>query len=133
MATTTIKFLDRQGNRDRQTRLLVIPAEGPVYWFAGGSDSAVTVTGKQYTKDGKWSHTTWDLEVSDGVRTLVVRQGWESGKWREGFCDALGLPSAAKWDAVATTLGRPVEQFVDLAAGKVVIPVGPPAVEKEVD
>lgn len=114
-----ITFNDEPGPRDRETKLLIV-ADSKPYWFAGRSDSNVTVLGSQYIKDGKWSRTIYRLAVVDGVRTLVVRRGWETGRWREGFLAALGLPAFAGWEAVAKSLEVSVDTLI--AGGKVIIP-----------
>ena len=127
-----INWEDGIGSRGRTKGLLIIPQGGQPYWFKGGSDDNVKVAGSHYTKNGKWSHTEYELEISEDVRALPVTQGWESGRWKEGFLSALNLDPLGKWDDIAGTLGVPKETLIgpkpDGEAGKVyiIIPDGPP-------
>lgn len=130
--TTTIKWSDQMGHRDRKAGLLII-SDGRPYWFVGGSDRHVRVLSATWQKDGKWSHTTYEIELAPGVRAYPAHQGWESGKWREGLAAAISLPANAGWQAIADRLGVPLSSLVDEAAGKVVIPRGPEAAASEVD
>jgi hypothetical protein len=128
---TNITWSDELGNRSRRNGLLIIPPGEQAYWFCGGSDKNVRVVVSRYNKNGKWSHTTYELEVADGVRAQPVTQGWESGKWREGFAKALELNPMALWSDIAATLQIPEETLVGLkpekGSGKfIVIPNGPP-------
>jgi hypothetical protein len=123
-ASSVVEWSDRQGSRDRQAGLLVV-AGGDCYWFAGGSDQNVAVLSSYWRKDGKWSHTTYRIAVTDGVRVYPARQGWESGKWREGLAKATGLSPLASWEEIASRIGVPLGSLVDLVAKKVTIKVGP--------
>lgn len=125
-----IKWSDQLGSRDRKAGLL-IRREADVYWFAGGSDENVRVVSAVWKKDGKWSATSYTVEVQDGAEALPVVQGFESGKWREGFCLAIGLPADGQWSAIADKLGVPVSALV--ADGKVVIRTGPARSETQAD
>src|SRR3989344_9327995 len=99
-----ISWQDGIGSREREHALLIVPSDKQAYLFKGGSDKNVRIVSSQYVKDGKWSRTMYVLEVSDGVRALPVTQGWETGKWREGFAQALGLEPTAKWVDIASVL-----------------------------
>lgn len=133
-----ITWTDGIGSRGRQNKLLVIPAGEKPYWFNGGSDKNVRVASSHYTKDGKWSRTQYELEIADNARALPVSQGWESGKWREGFAKALDLKPTATWQDVSTILQIPEDSLIgpkpEKGPGKfVIIPDGPPPSQSEVD
>ena|SRR3989338_917773 len=126
-----INWQDGIGPRSRKHGLLVIPHGEQAYWFCGGSDSNVQVRGSHFTKQGKWSHTEYELELVDGVRAVPVTQGWESGNWREGFAKALQLDPMASWADIAALLQVPEESLIgpkpEKGPGKfIIIPNGPP-------
>jgi hypothetical protein len=71
--------------------------------FTGESlPGIVAVVGIDYEKAGKWSHTTYRLELAPGVRAIAGRDGWETGRFVEGLRDAVHF-------------GRPVDRWIDVA------------------
>lgn len=99
-----MEWSDRQGSRDRQAWLLLVSPDGVVRVFAGESiPGIVAVVGSDYEKAGKWSHTTFRLELAPGVRAVPGRDGWETGTLRE----ALG---ADRWVDAANVLSVSVAQ-----------------------
>ena len=39
------------------------------------------INSKKYTKQGKWSHDTWELELSPGVELVTLAQDFWTSKW----------------------------------------------------
>jgi hypothetical protein len=62
----------------------------------------VAVVGTDYEKAGKWSHTTYRLELAPGVRAIAGKDGWETGRFVEGLRDAVRF-------------GRPIDRWIDVA------------------
>ncbi len=134
----TINWKDGIEARGRRKGLIIIPPSGAPYWFKGGSDQSVRVISSIFKKDGKWSHTQFALELAEGVRSLSVIQGWDTGKWREGFATALGLSAMATWAEIAQSLDVPESTLVGPKPEKgpgnfIVIPDGPTSQSSEVD
>lgn len=109
---TTIKFNDAPGIRDiRHLNLLI-------FEFAGESIPGVCqITSTSYTKNGKWSHSTWEVELAPGLRSFVWTQDWElgSGTWERAVADLQrksGIPDLcptairAKFPKAAAKLDR---------------------------
>ena len=61
--------------------------------------------GTDYEKNGKWSHTTYRLDVADGIRHISGMTGWETGRFVEGLASAVGCETPDTWADVATALG----------------------------
>ena len=56
---------------------LVIIAQG--YGFARWNFESVNgavVTSKKFTKQGKWSHFTYEVEVADGIHVMKLNTSW---------------------------------------------------------
>ena len=130
-AQKKIQFSDKIGSRDRLSRLLVIPDGGKPYWWGGYESDGIRIESAQFKKDGKWSGTDFVLVVDGATRAIPCKQGWESGKWREGIAVALGLPAIAKWEDIAANLRCGVSDLIN--DGKVTIPTGPLRVEQDAD
>ncbi len=100
-----VEWDDRQGHRDRKAWALLITT-GRVLPFTGSSiPGMVAVLGTTYRKDGKWSHTTYRLELAAGVRLITGRDGWEQGSFAEGLAAATGSPPIDRWEQMAGALG----------------------------
>ncbi len=53
-----------------------------VFKFGGVTvPGAVTVLKENYSKNGKWSYTEWEVEPCEGATILTISQDWETGKW----------------------------------------------------
>jgi hypothetical protein len=78
----TVKINTRQGSRDcQQVQILLVAGRGIVQ-FKGESIAPVCrVTDTTYTKDGKWSHTTWTVELADGCQLISHFQDFGTGKY----------------------------------------------------
>lgn len=105
-AVGTMTWSNEMGSRGRKAWMLVIKEEN-VTTFAGDSiPGMIVVRGTDYRKNGKWSHTTYRLELAPGVRAVSGRDGWETGKFVEGLRSAVsGSGPIDTWADVANALG----------------------------
>ena len=71
------------------------------------------------------SYTRWKRLGRLVGSCIPPSRGFESGKWREGLCNAIGLQPDGTWQAIADKIGVPVSTLVDVAAGKVGNPPRP--------
>jgi hypothetical protein len=127
MNITKTTFNDGIGSRGRQHRnFLAARLEGGtqiIIEFQGKTIPGVArVRSTQYTKNGKWSHNTWDLELTEGVIAFTVSQSWGTGQWLDAqtWAEAVtefsqGLPLEAEaverflrssWTGVAERLDK---------------------------
>jgi len=94
------------GHRRRDSWLLLIDSQGKISLFSGQTIPGVAaVKGRDFCKMGKWSHSTYRLVLSPGVRAISGRMGWETGSFREGLADATGRAHCDRWADVADALG----------------------------
>lgn len=108
MAITNIKFSDEPGSRSRKAWLILRDAAGQLYKFKGGNiPGIVVVTGERFIKNGKWSHTKWDLALASGVVALEGKNGWTTGKFKEGL-ETLSYKTITSWEDVAAAFGTTV-------------------------
>lgn len=99
-----MEWSDQLGSRSRRAWLLFVK-DGKVYPFAGeGIPGVVAIRGSSYRRDGKWSHTTYRLEVAEGVRTISGKEGWETGRFAEGLAGAAGTKAIDLWVEMANAL-----------------------------
>jgi hypothetical protein len=73
----------------------------------------VVVRGTDYTKNGKWSHTTYRLELASGIRHIAGRDGWETGRFVEGLGSAVGRKTPDTWAETASALGVSVPSAME--------------------
>lgn len=101
-----IEWSDQLGPRERRAWLLIV-ANGRIHRFVGENiPGIVVVAGEDFTKDGKWSHTTYRLSVSDSARAIAGRDGWETGRFVEGLRAAVrSAEPLDDWVGVANALG----------------------------
>ena len=98
---------DKMGSRSRSAWLLLIDKEGHIHHFTGETiPGVVVVIGHDYEKAGKWSHTTFRMELAPGVRAIAGMDGWETGRFVEGLRDAVNYRQPIdRWADVANALG----------------------------
>jgi hypothetical protein len=100
-----ITYSDKMGSRSRSAWAIVIGPGDELELFAGASvPGKVAVTGHDYTKNGKWSHSTYRLQLAPGVQFLSGHTGWGTGTFVEGLAAATSQPTD-RWPEVATALG----------------------------
>jgi hypothetical protein len=94
-----MEWTEKLGHRGRAPWALLVGPGDQIQAFAGASVAGkVVVVGTTFKKNGKWSSTTFRLELAPGVRFLAGHSGWETGTWRE----AIG---ADDWVTCANRLG----------------------------
>ena len=100
-----LEYNDGMGHRGRRAWALLINA-GRVFPFTGESiPGVVAVLGHDYSKAGKWSSTTYRLEVAPSARWLDGRDGWNLGTFAEGLASATGSGPIDTWGQMADALG----------------------------
>ena len=99
---------DKQGNRDRQAWLLLVRA-GRIVRFDGASiESVCAVVGKDYCKNGKWSHYCYRMELAAGTVAVSFKDGWEQGTLLEGL--STNDLRVDRWSDLANRLGVSVPE-----------------------
>jgi len=99
-----MKWSNGLGSRARKAWLILIKGE-EIFAFDGQSlPNSVAVLGTEYTKNGKWSETTYSLALFPGVRAIPGRDGWETGTFAEGLASATDKPTQT-WADVGEALG----------------------------
>lgn len=111
--TNIIEWSDGIGSRSRNPFLLFIRGDEIIPF--GGSDIAgvVVVRGTDYTKNGKWSHNTYRLQLADGIRHIAGMSGWETGRFVEGLGSAIGCATPDTWADTAKALGVSVPSAME--------------------
>jgi hypothetical protein len=113
MQNQNIIWSDGMGHRGRSPFLLFIKGD-QVIPFAGSNIPGVAVVlGTDYTKNGKWSHTTYRIQVADGVRHIAGKNGWETGRFSEGLASAVGCATPDTWPDTAKALGVSVPSAME--------------------
>ncbi|MFA6215538.1 MAG: hypothetical protein WC768_03145 [Patescibacteria group bacterium] len=65
----------------------------------------VVVKGTDYTQNGKWSHTTYRLQLADDIRHIAGHNGWETCRFAEGLGTAVRCKTPDTWVETAKALG----------------------------
>jgi len=112
----SLTWSDRMGHRNRGAWLLLIHANRVTVFSGASISGVVAVVSSGYTKNGKWSHTAYVLEVAPGVRTIAGHDGWEDGTFREGLAAATGK-STSRWTDFASALGISLDAAQDWLRG----------------
>jgi hypothetical protein len=71
------------------------------------------VRGTDYFRNGKWSYTTFRLQLADGIRHIAGRDGWETARFTEGLASALRCKTPDTWQDVANALGVSVPSAME--------------------
>lgn len=72
---------DGMASRSRKC-MLMLYVQNKIYKFAGSSiDGVCVVKSSSYNKNGKWSATTYEIQLGAGVKASGVTQGWDSGRY----------------------------------------------------
>lgn len=81
----TITFNDKIGNRGLKHLNLLLGSykeQDVLVEFQGKNIEGVChIINEDFTKSGKWSHSTWEVAVPDDVRAFEMHQDWEMGKY----------------------------------------------------
>jgi hypothetical protein len=108
MNPNELNWSDGIGHRSRASWLLFVDAKRDrvIRFVSSSIDGVVAVVGTSFTRNGKWSHTTYRLLVADGIRAITGLDGWETGRFVEGLQRAVGASAPIdRWPAVAEALG----------------------------
>lgn len=104
--TSSISWSNEMGSRGRRPFLLLIKVETITTFDGTSIPGIVVVRGTDYRKNGKWSHTTFRLELAQGVRVISGRDGWETGRFVEGLHAAVSFDKPIDtWGDVANAMG----------------------------
>ncbi|MBU0501465.1 MAG: hypothetical protein KJ558_10240 [Gammaproteobacteria bacterium] len=83
---------DRQGSRDCLAICVIVTMEGDIHSFTGKSIPGVCHgVAVAHEKNGKWSHTTWEITHAETTSVVQFRQDWGTGQtfpqpsWEAGF------------------------------------------------
>lgn len=83
---------DRQGNRDRKARCLIVTEDGACHPFSGESIPGVCHAQRvSFEKNGKWSNSTWEIEHRPSTSVVTWDDDWDTGRtwpqasWAEGL------------------------------------------------
>lgn len=78
----TIKCDDQLGSRGRSKKNLLVVAHQGVVEFKGSSIPPVCrVIKDTFTKNGKWSHSTWEVELTEDAFMVTIQQDFGTGQW----------------------------------------------------
>lgn len=113
-ASNNVTWSDEMGSRSRRAWLLLVKGEKIVSFTGSNIPGIVVIRGTDYHKNGKWSHTTYRLDLAAGVRAISGRDGWETGKFVEGLRSAVGFGQPIDtWADVANALGVSVPSAME--------------------
>jgi hypothetical protein len=78
----TVTCNDRLGSRNISHKNVLAVAGRGLVLFSGESIAPVArVMRADHKKDGKWSHTTWTVELADDASMFQFSQDWQTGAW----------------------------------------------------
>lgn len=111
---STMNWSDGIGSRGRCGWLLLVKGEEITPFKGSNIPGVVVVRGTDYHKNGKWSHTTYRLELGQGVRAISGKDGWETGRFVEGLRSAVSFNSPIDtWADVANAMGVSVPSAME--------------------
>lgn len=110
MESSNVVWSNQQGSRNRSAWALLV-VDGTVSpWNGESITGVVAVTSSEFTRSGKWSHTTFRAQMRAGVRLVTGHDGWNSGSFAEGLQAALRLERPiVTWMDMANALGVSVQ------------------------
>lgn len=111
--TNNITWSNGIGSRGREPFLLFIKGDEIIPFNGNDINGIVVIRGTDYTKNGKWSHTTYRLEMSSNVRYIAGSQGWETGRFVEGLGSVVGCKTPDTWLETANALGVSVPSTME--------------------
>ena len=96
---SNLEWSDEDGSRGRRAHLILRRGEELIRFAGKSIPGVVAVCGSDYTKGGKWSHTTYRLRLAAGVAVAFEgHSGLETGTIMESL-------KADSWVALAFALG----------------------------
>lgn len=109
----SIEWSNGIGPRGRNSFLLFVIGDEVIVFRGNDIPGIAVVHGTDYTKGGKWSHTTYRLDLADNIRYIAGRDGWETGRFVEGLGSAVGCKTPDTWVGVAKALGVSVPSAME--------------------
>lgn len=83
--TTEFGYSDRIGSRNRRS-MLIVYCKNEILVFNGEDiPTVLAIRSSNFTKDGKWSHTTYDLSLAAGWKFSSLTQDWNNGLFVPDF------------------------------------------------
>lgn len=75
-----MKYNDGMGHRSRRAFCLLLGPGDRAQFFAGDSIPGIVASRVlAYEKKGRWSNSTYELSLGEGVRALTGHSHWETG------------------------------------------------------
>lgn len=108
-----IEWSNGIGSRGRGPFLLFIRGDEIIPFGGSNIAGVVVVRGTDYTKNGKWSHNTYRLQLAEGIRHIAGMSGWETGRFVEGLGSAVGCATPDTWPDTAKALGVSVPSAME--------------------
>jgi hypothetical protein len=97
-----VSYNDGQGHRDCQISAFIY-CRNNIYKFEGKSIPGIAlVESENYTKNGKWSNTTYSIRIADGYKFTSKMDNWDSGRkidevhTVEGMISQLGIEGVTR-------------------------------------
>ncbi len=111
---SNINWSDKIGSRSRKAWLLLVKGEEVMAFTGQNIPGVAVVRGTSYNKNGKWSHTTYRIELAPGVQAISGKNGWETNKFVEGLASAVRFGGPIDtWADVANALGVSVPSAME--------------------
>lgn len=81
-----VKFTDEMHSRGRRhIEVIIVEQHDLIVAFQGKSIAGLCRVDKEdFSKNGKWSHYTWEVTLAAGAEAGRVHQDWETGYWLNG-------------------------------------------------
>lgn len=79
--SSTVQYSDRQGSRDRQIIGYAYCRNQIVMFYGDDIPGILLVSNRDYTKNGKWSHTLYSIQLAPGWKFGEKRQDWDNGDY----------------------------------------------------
>ena len=121
-----VKYNNGMMSRERAAAAVIIIPGRLVYKWDQKAGPGIRILKEDYEKNGKWSSTTFSVEIEEDIHFCSIRQDWESGRWFNGntwqMCisetrEKLSLPSShgegdeAK-DVLASFTDEEIKEFI---------------------
>jgi hypothetical protein len=103
-----IEWANGIGHRGRSKHLILVKNNEMIQFKGESIPSVAVVLVSKYTRNGKWSHSEYTIELAPGVRSYPIIMGWETGTLREAL-KAYDWVSAANYFGVSLNV---VKKFI---------------------
>jgi len=108
-----LTWSDGIGPRGRRAFLLLVKGDEVVPFTGSNISGVVVVRGTDYSKNGKWSSTTYRLELASDIRHIAGLNGWETGRFVEGLAASIHCATPDTWAETAKALGVSVPSAME--------------------